>query len=210
MSIKFYYSPMSSATRVHWALEELGVPYEKHKVDLSTGAHKKADFLAINPNGKIPALVDGDVKLFESLAIVMWLGDKYGVEKGLWPKHGTPEYGEALSWAVWGTTECLPCVVEVVLHAGTAHFSLPQEKRVAHIAESARERWVSNMRVLEGRLDGREYLMGKSFTLVDCANAAVVGMGAMMAQLPIAELKNVSAWIARCQQRPAMGRAMAG
>src|SRR6185437_8047356 len=70
--LKFYYSPRSSASRVHVAIEELGVPYEKIRVHLEPGKEeqKKPEFLAINPNGKIPALVDGDAKVFESLACI--------------------------------------------------------------------------------------------------------------------------------------------
>ena len=78
MAITFYYQPMSSAARVHWALEELGIPYEKVKVDLHAGDQKKPDFLKVNPHGKVPALVDGDARLFESAAIILHLGDKYG------------------------------------------------------------------------------------------------------------------------------------
>ena len=210
MAIKFYYSPMSSATRCQWALEELGVPYEKHKLDLKAGEQKSPDFLAINPNGKIPALVDGDTRVFESLAIILYLGDRYGVEKGLWPKLGTPDHGDALSWAVWGTTEAMPNVIQRVMHAGSAGFSLPADKKSPFLAEMAAEGWAARMKILDKRLEGREYLAGKGFTLADVATASVVGFAAMMAQLPLDPYKNVGAWAARCQSRPAMGRAMAG
>ena len=210
MAMKFYYSPMSSATRCHWALEELGVPYEKHKVDLTKGEQKTPEFLAINPNGKIPALVDGDARVFESLAILIYLGEKYGAEKGLWPKLGTPEHGEALSWSVWGTSEALPNVLQRVIHAGERAFSLPKDKQSAHVAQMAADGWASCMKILDKRLERREYLVGKSFSLADIATGSVVAIGAMMAQLSLDGFKNVGAWAGRCQSRPAMGRAMAG
>jgi glutathione S-transferase len=95
MSLTFYYSPMSSATRIHWALEELGIPYDKVKVDLAAGDQKKPAYLALNPNGKVPLVVDDGTPIFESLAILIYLGERYGVEKGLFPP-GWAERGEAL------------------------------------------------------------------------------------------------------------------
>src|SRR3954452_24446147 len=100
MSIVFYYTPMSSATRIHWALEELGVGYEKVKLDLAAGDHKKPEYLALNPNGKVPLIVEGDTPIFESLAILIYLGERYGVEKGLYPELG-PKRAEALRWIAW-------------------------------------------------------------------------------------------------------------
>src|SRR5215475_4977513 len=103
MSLTFYYSPMTSATRIHWALEELGIPYEKVKLDLKAGAQRKPEFLKLNPNGKVPTIVDDGVPMFESAAILIHLGDKYGVAKKLWPAPGTPDHMRALAWTVWST-----------------------------------------------------------------------------------------------------------
>jgi glutathione S-transferase len=210
MAIKFYYQPMTSATRVHWALEELGVPYEKHKVDLGAGEQKKPEYLAINPCGKVPALVDGDAKVFESVAIFVWLGEKYGAEKGMWPRLGTIEHGDALSWLVWGTVEVAPAVFQHTMHATDARMALPKEHRSAHIGQMSKDRFHQCMKVLDGRLAGRDYTLGNAFSLVDVANASMVGFASMMGGLSVADHKNVAAWVARCQQRPAMARVMAG
>src|SRR4051794_2962025 len=102
MSLKFYYSPMSSATRIHWALEELGVPYEKIKVDLAAGDQKKPEYLALNPNGKVPLVVDDGTVIFESLAILLHLGENYGVAKGLFPAGGK-DRSEAFKWMSWAS-----------------------------------------------------------------------------------------------------------
>ncbi len=90
MALAYYYTPLGSSTRVTWALEEVGVPYEKHRLQLKQGDHKKPEFLAINPNGKVPALIDGDVKLFESLSRSCSSSAKNTPEsdKRLWPKAG--------------------------------------------------------------------------------------------------------------------------
>src|SRR6266545_4462922 len=98
MALIFYYAPMSSATPVYWALEELGVPFEKVKLDLRAGDQKKPEFLKINPNGQVPALVGDGTPMFESVAILLHLGERYGVDKKLWPAAGTPERMGAMSW----------------------------------------------------------------------------------------------------------------
>ena len=83
MSLTFYYSPHSSASPVHWTLNELGIPYEKVLIDIKAGDNKKPEFLKLNPNGKVPLIVHDGVAIFESAAIQIYLGETFGVEKGL-------------------------------------------------------------------------------------------------------------------------------
>jgi len=85
MSLTLYAAPMSSATPVVCALAELDIPCEIVMLDLKAGDQKKPDYLALNPNGVVPTLVVDGTPLFEAIAIVQWLGDRYGVERGLWP-----------------------------------------------------------------------------------------------------------------------------
>src|SRR5688500_14374088 len=99
MAIRLYSWPMSSGSRIVWALEELGVAYEYIGLDRAKNEHRAAEYLAVNPNGKVPGLVDGEHNLFESAAILAYLGERYGVDRGLWPKPG-PARSEALSWTV--------------------------------------------------------------------------------------------------------------
>ena len=109
--IKLYGQTRSRANRCLWALEEIGVPYELVPIDTNKGENDKPEFLAINPNGRIPALVDGDLKLFESMAINLYLARKYG--KDLWP---STEAGEAhaLQWSFWGTAEVEPFLITLL------------------------------------------------------------------------------------------------
>ena len=86
MSIRLYGWPRSTASRVHWALEELGVKYEFVTLDRKKGENRTPEYLAINPTGKVPGLVDGGQAYFESTAITLHLGETYGAERGLWPK----------------------------------------------------------------------------------------------------------------------------
>ena len=102
MSIKFFYTPQSSADRVHGTLHALGVPYEEVRVNLRAGEQRTPEFLAINPNGKVPTLILDGTPMFESVAIQIALGERYGVEKGLWPALGSPEHLTALTWLAWG------------------------------------------------------------------------------------------------------------
>src|ERR1700690_1566885 len=100
MSLVFYYSPMSSAVTVHWALEELGVPYEKVKIDLQARDQDKPAFLALNPNAKVPLLVHDGTPIFESVAIILHLGETFGEGKKLFPAPGLRR-AEAFKWLVW-------------------------------------------------------------------------------------------------------------
>src|SRR6266704_3003775 len=95
--IKLYGIPRSRAMRPLWMLEELGLPYEQVKVSFVNDT-RKPEFLRLNPNGHIPVLQDGDLVLWESLAINLYLARKY--DKGLWPKRVEDE-GRAFQWSLW-------------------------------------------------------------------------------------------------------------
>ena len=101
MSIVFYWHPQSSASPIACALAELQVPHERVKVDIRAGEQRRPEFLALNPNGKVPTLTVDGAPMFEALAIHLWLGENWGVKQGLWPVAGTPERLAALSWCAW-------------------------------------------------------------------------------------------------------------
>jgi len=212
MAITFYYAPMSSATRVTWALEELGIPHEKVKIDIRSGEQKKPEFLTINPNGKVPALVDGDLKLFEALAIVYHLGERYGVDKGLWPAAGTDARSEAYTWTAWGQNEVLIAAREFALHNPESAMPMapPVEQRVAQMAKGARESWDRLTGILEARLAGRTHVLGEAFTFTDLMLASSVMFGTRMAGLPLTDRERVAAWLPRCMGRPAFARTFSG
>jgi glutathione S-transferase len=118
--IKLYGIPGSRAMRSLWMLEELGVPYENIKTNFATGDTRQADYMKINPNGHIPAIQDGEVTLWESLAINLYLARKY--DKGLWPKTIAGE-AHTFKWSIWAMTEAEEPVVTTLLHRCTASFS---------------------------------------------------------------------------------------
>jgi glutathione S-transferase len=100
VSITYYHAPMSTAVRTTWAIEELGVPCERHRVDIQKKETKTDAFLKMNPNGVVPLLVVDGVPIFESTAILLYLGETYGVDKGLYPPPGLKR-AETLKWVIW-------------------------------------------------------------------------------------------------------------
>jgi glutathione S-transferase len=208
MAITLYYTPMGSATRVHWALLELGVPFEKVRVQMDKGDHKKPEFLAINPNGKVPAMVDGDLKLFESLAMIFHLGDRYGDKNGLWPKSGTDARSNAYVLSVYAMVDVQTAAFDYIRHAGShPRISFAPEQQNKEAGERALATWKTATRLLDDRLTSQSHLLGSDFTLCDCAVASVISVGSMMGGLPVEE-KNLQSWLGRCTSRPALAKAI--
>jgi glutathione S-transferase len=204
MSLVFYYTPMSSATRIHWALEELGVPYEKVKLDLGAGDQKKPEYLALNPNGKIPLLVADGTPIFESLAILIYLGEMYGVDKGLFPAPG-PARGEALKWMAWANVTLAEAITRIIRNASDR---FPEEQRNAKAGEAAKRDLLDLWAIVDRALEGKDFLVGDHFTLVDLAVAGYVMISARFG-VDLSSLKNVQRWSGPAMSRPAMGRVMA-
>lgn len=201
MTITLHAAPWSSATPVIHAIEELEVPHELVLLDLQAGDQKKADFLALNPNGKVPTLVVDGTPMFEALAIMQWLGDRYGVERGLWPAADAPERLEALSWSTWMYVS-FGAVLKRLSLATSEHVDLHDEGR----AELARKELQDMLAILDGRLVSRDHLVGDRFTLVDL----IVANGITYATFIGVSTKghdNVEKWLASFHQRPAYKKA---
>lgn len=205
MSLTFHYAPMSSSTRIHWALEELGCPYEKVKMDLAAGDQKKPEYLALNPNGKVPLLVADGTPIFESIAILVYLGETYGVEKGLYPAPG-PARGAALKWIAWSSVT-LGEALSRVLRNQSDRF--PAEQRNAAAGAAAKQEITDLLGLVDRELEGKDFLGGKDFTLVDLSIATFLPF-MMRLGIDYGAHKNVVAWLGRCTSRPALGRAMMG
>jgi glutathione S-transferase len=199
--IKIYGVPRSRAIRCLWMAEETGVPYENVKTDVARGGARTPEFLRVNPNGHVPALEDGDLKLFESLAINMYLARQYGGT--LWPA-GVHDEGRVFQWSVWAMTE----LEEPIVTALVNRVFLPEAQRDAKRADRAEERARRPLGVLEGALGEREWLVGTGFGVADL-NVASVLLWAPMAAIDLAPMARVAAWFARCSARPALARAQA-
>jgi glutathione S-transferase len=149
--MKLYFNPQSRATITKWILDELGEPYELVPIDFEKREHKAPAFLAINPAGKLPALVDGDTKLFENAAIALYLGDKYGK---LAPPIGSPDRGRYLSWVVYSTSQLEPAMGDHLLKVDT------QSSRGWTSFDECR-------RAIESELGDHPYLLGDKPTMAD-------------------------------------------
>jgi len=196
--IKLYGVPLSRAFRPLWALEEIGVEYENVPVNFLTDA-KKPQYLAINPNGRIPALVDGDLTLFESMAINLYLARKY--DGGLQPKSADDD-ARAVQWSFWAMTELEPHLLKMLQH----RVMLPEDQRDASEAEAGQAALQAPLGVLEGALADRAYLLGDSFSIADL-NVASVLSWAIFVGLDLSGFARVKAWFEACMGRPAAARA---
>lgn len=203
MSIVLYHTPFTNSTSVHWALAELGIPYQIHAVNLYAGEQRKPAFLALNPNGKVPVLVDGETPLFESLAILIHLGQTYGVPKKLWSTLGTPAHMKALSWLTWGT---VTLGATTVRYYRNTHEHFPAEMRIASHAHAAQQEWEHHVDLLEQHLAQNPYMGGDAFTLVDVSIASVLAIAERWG-LHVGTRPHVKAWVASCWQRAARQKA---
>jgi len=201
MSLVFYYAPFSSATTTHWCLEELGIPYEKVKLDLQKGDTKKPEFLALNPNGKVPTIVHDGTPIFESVAIIAYLGETFGVEKNLYPAPG-PRRGEALKWLVWFNVSLGEALSRFQHNASER---IPEERRNAKAAEVATADVEKHLTILDGALKGKKFLLGEAFTLVDAHAAGFVAyLG--MSGFDTKKWPAIDPWAQTCAARPARAR----
>ena len=151
--MKLYYNPQSRAVIAKWMLDECGAEYEIVPIDFAKREHKGPEFLQINPAGKLPALVDGDSKIFEGTAICLYLGDKFP-QANLAPKIGSPERGRYLSLMVYATSQLEPAMSDALLKVE----SLPQRGWTD---------FATAQDVVEGELGKGPYLFGDWFTAAD-------------------------------------------
>ena len=202
MSLIFYYSPHSSASPVHWTLEELQIPYEKVALDLKAGDTKKPEFLKINPNGKVPVLVHNGVPICESAAIQIYLGETFGVEKGLYPPPGT-QRAQVIMWIVWTNATLGEAMSRLGRNVGEW---APADERNAKAGARALEEIRGMLQILEDALQGKNYLTGSSLTIADLHVASWIDYVKMM-QIDLSVYPALSAWATRCTSRPAYASA---
>jgi glutathione S-transferase len=195
---RLYGIPQSRALRSIWAIEEVGIDYELVPTHF-IGDSKKPEYLAINPNGRIPALVDGDVTLFESMAINLYLAKTYGGD--LYPKTPQDE-ARAVQWSFWGMTELEPPLMQMVLNK----LMLPENQRSPEAVRAAEQAIDRPLKVLDSTLGQRPYLLGGAFSIADLNVAAVLSM-ANFVGFDVSGHANVKRWFDACLARPAFARA---
>lgn len=167
--IKLYGTPNTRSTRVAWALEEAGAEYEFILVQLAKGEQKQPAFLSVNPAGKIPTLVDGDLVLSESAAICTYIGDKFPQSGLVPPVTDLANRARYLQWCFFAMTE-----LESSLWTGEKHARLPKEKQLPEVLEACRTEFDHAAAVLAQHLQGREYAVDSGFTAADIILARVL------------------------------------
>lgn len=178
--LKLYGGVRSRASIVQWYLEELGIPYEFVLLDMEAGEHRKPDFLAINPIGKVPAIVEGDFRLWESGAILLYLAEKYGK---------MPESLEGKS-----------AIVQWVIFANSTLAT-------GLFVESVREQETPKLLTpLNQIFDRQPFLLGDEFTVADVAVGSILAYVPMMLKLDLSEYPAVLNYIKRISERPAFGK----
>ena len=186
--MKLYYNPRSRATIAKWMLDECGAAYEIVPVDLQQREHKAPQFLDINPSGKLPALVDGNSRIFETAAICLYLGDKLP-EANLAPRIDAPERGRYLSLMVYSTSQLEPAMSDALMGLE----SLPQRGWTPF--ETAQD-------VIEGELGDGAYLFGEWFTAADVMIGSMFVWQQLWSGRP-SERSKISAYVERLLRRPA-------
>jgi glutathione S-transferase len=202
MSLTFYYSPMSTAVITNLVLEELAVPCERVTVDIKKGDTHTQEFLRVNPNGKIPVLVHDGTAIWESAAITLYLGEIFGVAKGLYPEPG-PERGEAMKWVVWSNVTLGDAFGRYVRN--TSDW-FPAEQHNAKAAAAAEADTHGCLQILDRALTDRQHLLG-GYTLPDAHVNSLVDWLRFM-KLDFSEYQHLNAWSKRCTARPAYARVM--
>lgn len=208
MALTIYGIQASRALRPLWAAAELGLAYEHVQTDYRAGASRAADFLALNPNGRIPVVVDhrpeGEVVVWESMACALYIARHHGQADGTSIAPATPrEDAEALRWSFWVMTEVEKDALTVLMH----RFAMAPEERKPELADKAEQRLHVPLRVLEQHLSqqktrGEEHLAAARFTVADlCVASVLLWVRATRELLETYPL--VNAWLHACLARPA-------
>lgn len=197
MTIEIYGVARSRAFRTLWMAGELGLPYEHVKIDFAGGATRRPDYLAINPNGHVPAIDDDGFRLWESMAINLYLAKKYGGGTGgLYPQSLHDE-ARTWQWSFWGITEVeRPALTALLSRIG------PEDRRDAAAADEAERALAAPLKVLDAALTGTPYLLGERFTVADL-NVASILAWARQARVSLAAVPKAEAWLKACHDRPA-------
>lgn len=192
MALTLHYHPYSRAAGMLWALEEAGVPYELKVVDILKGAQKQPGFVAINPMGKLPTLVDGDLVVTEGAAIALYLADRYAPGR-LAPALDDPRRGTYLRWSFFS-----PSVVEPAVMAKAGGWEVRE-------VSAGWGNYASMLAATESAIAKGPFLLGEDFSMADVVFGGMLRFLTSVKQIEATPL--ISAYVERLNGRPALQRA---
>lgn len=192
MTLTLYHAPRTRAFTALWLLEELGQPFEVHSFDMASGYHRSPEYLALNPMGKVPMLMDGETPVSEMGAIALYLLERFP-ESGLVPAAGDPKRAEFLRWMFF-----VPGIVEPALAQKFFSWEPPR----ATVAWGSYDLMIE---VAEKGLQPGPWLLGETFSAADVVVGAALRFGVLFGAIDSPAIK---AYVERISARPAFGRAM--
>jgi len=193
LMMKLYWSPRSRSFTALWLMEETGQPYERVLTDISTGAQRAPEYLAINPMGKVPALQDGEATLAEAAAICAYVAERYPEAK-LAPAVGDPLRAKYLYWLFFAPSCIEPAIVQLAtkIEMNPVAAGWGDAQRVVDVLDAA--------------LQKGPWLLGENFSAADIAIGSGLNFGVRLFNM-IPSRPSFDAYIARCMARPAFQRA---
>ena len=194
--LTLYHAAPSRSSIVRWMLEELGEPYDLHLMTLLKGEQRKADYLKINPMGKVPALQHGDAIVTEAAAICTYLADEFP-DAGLNVPVGDPQRGPYLKWLFFAPG----CIEPAITDRASPRKEVPHRGRLGY------GDFDLVMEVTAKALAPGPYLLGEHFTAADVVLGSTLRWGMMTKMMP--ERPEFVAYVERLTQRPAMQRTIA-
>jgi GSH-dependent disulfide-bond oxidoreductase len=208
--LQLYSLPTPNGVKLSIMLEEIGLPYEPHLVDITRDDNRTPEFLSLNPNGKIPAIIDPDgpggkpLAMFESGAILMYLGEKTGK---LLPKDPTLRW-ETIQWVFFQMAFIGPMFGQV----GFFHKFAGREYEDKRPLNRYRDETKRLLGLMETRLAGRQWIMGDEFTIADVSMLGwvrnLIGFYGARELVEFDSLKVVPGWLERGLARPAVQRGL--
>lgn len=201
--LTLYHASNTRSLRVLWLMNELELDYELKKMPFTKDALNDPEYRKLNPFARVPALVDGDVSMFESGAILEYLLSKYG-DGRLMPDPASTKYGIYLQWFHFAEGTLMPPLSAIAQHS----FLRPEEARIPAVAEEGFGSAKAMLEILDDALDDKPYIMGDDFTAADIMLGYCVFLAGMFGLLE-GQLPRVGAYLDRLKDRPALAKALA-
>lgn len=195
--IKLYHSQYTRSLRVRWLMEELGIEYELKRLSFADGEHKTPEYLAVHPLGRLPAMTDGDVNMFESGAILQYLLEKYG-DGRLHPLPATSASATYLQWFHFGESTLQPYLSIIARHS----VILPEGERIAAAAEDAKASALECFKMLDAHFETSDHVAGAQFSAADIMVTYPLVLSHLFGILPSDDYPHLEKYYERISARP--------